>query len=64
MTDASKKMVLAAMICAGVVGVFAITDLVIGVPFAGSVTRTFDIIMIVCAGIVGYLSYDAYKDLR
>lgn len=64
MSDASKKMVVAAMICAAVVGAAAVCDLVLGFPFAGSETRMFDIIIIVCAGIVGYLSFDAYKDLR
>lgn len=65
MSDASKKMVVAAMICAGVVAVAAISDLAIGVPFAGrQQTMIFDIIMLVCAAIVGYLSWDAYKDLR
>ncbi|QDT56855.1 hypothetical protein Pan44_49150 [Caulifigura coniformis] len=65
MSDASKKMVVAAMICAGVVGVAALSDLIIGIPFAGrSQTMMFDIIMLVCAAIVGYLSWDAYKDLR
>ncbi|HVJ68129.1 MAG TPA: hypothetical protein VM510_09110 [Caulifigura sp.] len=64
MSDASKKMVIAAMICAGVVGVFAISDLVIGMPFAGAQTRLFDIIILICTAIVGYLSWDAYKDLR
>jgi hypothetical protein len=53
------------MICAGVVGLAAISDLAIGIPFAGrGQTMLFDIVMLVCAGIVGYLSWDAYKDLR
>jgi hypothetical protein len=64
MTDASKKMVLAAMISAGVVAVAALSDLVIGIPFAGKETMTFDIILLVSAAIVGYLAWDAFKDLR
>jgi hypothetical protein len=65
MSDASKKMVVAAMICAGVVAIAAISDLAIGIPFAGrQQTMMFDIVMLVCAAIVGYLSWDAYKDLR
>jgi hypothetical protein len=65
MSDASKKMVVAAMICAGVVAIAAISDLAIGIPFAGrGQTMLFDIVMVVCAAIVGYLSWDAYKDLR
>ena len=65
MSDASKKMVVAAMICAGVVAIAAISDMAIGIPFAGiKQTMLFDIVMLVCAGIVGYLAWDAYKDLR
>ncbi len=64
MTDAPKKMVIGSIAVAGIVAVAAICDLVIGVPFSGSEhTRTMDIIFIVCAAIVGYLGWDAFKDL-
>ena len=56
------------MVAAGLVGVAAICDLIIGIPFSGitgkELTRMTDILFIICSGIVGYLAYDAYKDLR
>lgn len=65
MSDAPKKMVIGSMVVAGLVAAAAIADLVIGVPFSGSThTKLMDILFIVCAAIVGYLSWDAYRDLR
>lgn len=65
MSDAPKKMVIGSMVVAALVAAAAIADLVIGVPFSGSThTRLMDILFIVCAVIVGYLSWDAYRDLR
>jgi len=68
MADAPKKMAVASMVAAGIVGVAAICDLIIGIPFSGitgkDLTRMTDILFVICAGIVGYLAYDAYKDLR
>ncbi|MFG0335524.1 MAG: hypothetical protein ACF8TS_19360 [Maioricimonas sp. JB049] len=65
MSDAPKKMVVGSMVAAGVVALAAIADLALGIPFSGSEhTFLMDILFIVCAGIVGYLAYDAYKDLR
>lgn len=65
MSDAPKKMVIGSMAVAGIVALAAIADLVIGVPFSGtSHSRLMDILFIVAAGIVGYLSWDAYRDLR
>jgi hypothetical protein len=65
MSDAPKKMVIGSMVVAGLVAAAAIADLVIGVPFSGSShTKLMDILFIVCAAIVGYLSWDAWRDLR
>ncbi len=65
MSDAPKKMVIGSMVVAGLVAAAAIADLVIGVPFSGSThTKLMDILFIVCAAIVGYLSWDAWRDLR
>ncbi|MBX3444628.1 MAG: hypothetical protein KF774_19675 [Planctomyces sp.] len=65
MSDAPKKMVIGSMAVAAVVGLLAILDLIIGFPFSGSEhVRMMDILFIICAAIVGYLAYDAYKDLR
>jgi hypothetical protein len=65
MSDAPKKMVIGSLVVAGLVALAAICDLVLGVPFSGSEhTRTMDILFIIAAAIVGYLGWDAYKDLR
>lgn len=69
MSDAPKKMVIGSMVAAGVVAVAAICDLVLKFPFSGGPqgaehVRTMDILFIICAAIVGYLAWDAYKDLR
>ena len=65
MSDAPKKMVVGSLVVAGLVALAAICDLVLGVPFSGSEhTRTMDILFIIAAAIVGYLGWDAYRDLR
>lgn len=65
MSDAPKKMVIGSMVVAGVVALMAICDLLIQFPFGGSEhTFLMDILFIVCSAILGYLAYDAYKDLR
>jgi hypothetical protein len=65
MSDAPKKMVIGSMVVAGIVALAAVADLVIGIPFTGSEhSRLMDILFIVAAAIVGYLSWDAYRDLR
>jgi len=63
MQDLRKRVVIGSMVVAGIVALTAITDMAIGVPFAGSQTMVMDIIFIVCAAIVGYLCWDAYRDL-
>ncbi|REJ89644.1 MAG: hypothetical protein DWQ34_19175 [Planctomycetota bacterium] len=69
MSDAPKKMVVGSMVVAGLIALAAISDLVIGVPFSGNEsgkTHTFlmDIMFIISAAIVGYLAWDAYRELR
>ena len=69
MSDAPKKLVIGSMIAAGLVALKALCDLVFAFPFSGAQSgaqymRTMDILFIVAAGIIGYLAYDAYKDLR
>jgi hypothetical protein len=69
MSDAPKKLVIGSMVATALVALMAICDLVFKFPFSGTDSgaqymRTMDILFIVAAGIVGYLAYDAYKDLR
>ena len=61
--EGSKRMVIGSIAAAGVVALLAVLDLVMGVPFAGF-SPLMDILFIVAAALVGYLGWDAYRDLR
>ncbi len=64
MKDLPKKVVIGSMVVAGLVALAAITDMVMGIPFSGSEhTFMMDILFLICSAIVGYLSWDAFKDL-
>jgi len=56
-----KNLVFGSFGAAGLVGVLAILDIVTTFPFAG--TMLLDILFILSAAIVGYLAWDAYKDM-
>ncbi len=60
-SNLSKNLVFGSFAAAGGVALLSLLDLVLKVPFAGSVTM--DILFILSAAIVGYLGWDAYKDL-
>jgi hypothetical protein len=57
-------------LCLGSLGVAAVMlllfllDLIIGFPFGGGPFVTIDIIGILAAGILGYLAFNAYRDVR
>lgn len=57
----SKNLVFGSFGAAAIVALLALMDLVMKVPFAGSMLM--DILFLVSAGIVGYLCWDAYKDM-
>jgi hypothetical protein len=38
-------------------------DLFLNVPFGG-ISGTVDVLVILCCGVVLYLAYDAFRDLR
>lgn len=56
--------------CYGALGVAAlmlllsILDIAIGIPFGGSPFMMVDIFLILASGIVGYLGFNAMRDLR
>jgi hypothetical protein len=54
-------MITISMGAAGVVALAAIADLILSMPFGGSMI--FDILFLVSAGIVGYLAYDTFREL-
>jgi hypothetical protein len=57
-------------LCYGALGVAALMlvvfllDLVAGFPFGGSPFMLLDILGILSAGVVGYLAFNASKDLK
>lgn len=61
MANASKQMVIGSWVVAGLVALAAVLDMVVGVPFAKAMT--LDILFLISAAIVGYLAWDAYRDL-
>jgi hypothetical protein len=57
-----KNMVFFSFGAAGLVSLLAIIDLATGeFPFAGS--TTMDILFLISSAVVGYLGWDAYKDM-
>ena len=64
MSDLSKKMVLGSMVVAGLVAAMSIADLATGLPFSGTLTKTMDIMFILCSGILGYLCWTCMKDAK
>ena len=58
-----KKMIFASMGVAGLVTLLSILDLSISWPFAGY-SLTLDILLLVAAAIIGYLSWETYRENR
>lgn len=56
-----KRMIYASMGVAGLVAFLSILDMSVKFPFAGY-SMTFDVIFLVTSVILGYLSWDAYRD--
>jgi zinc transporter ZupT len=63
MQDLPKRVIVASVIVAVLVALTCLADLFAGVPFSGSSTKLMDILFIVCAAILIYMGWDAYKDL-
>ncbi|WP_417380944.1 hypothetical protein [Gimesia sp.] len=62
MADAPKKMIMGSMAVSGIVVLLALADIAIGIPFRGS--TMMDIMFLISAGLVMFLCWDAWKDLR
>lgn len=56
-----KNLVFASWGAAAVVSVLAILDIITQFPFAGSMVM--DILFLLSAAVVGYLGWDAFKDM-
>lgn len=64
MTESAKRMVYFSMVAAGLVALMAIGDLATGYPFSGALTKTMDIVFLVCAALLGYLCWHVLKDAK
>jgi hypothetical protein len=59
-----KWMCYGALGVAGLMLLFGILDIAIGIPFGGSPFMMVDIFLILASGIVGYLGFNASRDLK
>jgi hypothetical protein len=59
-----KWMCLGAMGIAGLALLLCLLDLIVGVPFGGGPYLLADIGGIVAAGVLGYLAWNAYQDVK
>ena len=63
MSNTSKYVIFGSMAAAGIVAIAAILDFVTDIkPFAGE--KLMDTVFLIGAGIVIYLGWDAYQDLK
>lgn len=60
-SNISKNMIYASLGVAGLVAAACLLDMATGIPFARQMT--FDILFILGAAVVGYLGWDALKDM-
>jgi hypothetical protein len=59
----SKAMTILGMVVAGIVGLVFILDLAVGIPFDRA-NMVMDIGALIAAAILGYLSWDALREVR
>ncbi len=57
-----KRMIVASWIVAGVVAAAAVADMAIAFPFNRQIVM--DVMFLLGAGLVAYLAFDAFKDIR
>lgn len=62
MSPLAQNVVYASLIIAGLIGVAAILDMIVGVPFGGQ--TVFDIMFILGAALTGFLGFDCIRDAR
>ena len=59
-----KWMCLGAIGIAGLALLLCLLDLIVGVPFGGGPYLLADIGGIIAAGVLGYLAWNAYQDVK
>ncbi len=62
MSKASKNTIIGSMAVSALVAILAIADLIWKSPFSGQ--TVMDIMFLICAALVFYMGFDAYKDLK
>lgn len=60
-TNLNKRMIQFSFAAAGIVAAMCLLDLATGIVFARQIV--FDVLFLLSAAVVGYLAWDAYKDL-
>jgi hypothetical protein len=59
-----KKLCIGALAVAGVMLLLFLLDLFVHVPFGGGGFTSIDVIGVLASGILAYLGYSAYRDVR
>ena len=59
----SKAMTIVGMVVAGLIGLVFALDLAVGIPF-NKASYVMDVGGVVAAGVLGYLSWDALREIR
>jgi hypothetical protein len=59
----AKAMTIAGMAIAGLIGLVFTLDLALGIPF-GRASKLTDVVFMISAGIVGFLAWSAFRDIR
>ena len=57
-----RALTISGMVIAGLLVLMFGMDLVIGFPF-GKASMAMDVAILICAGALGYMSWDAYREL-
>jgi hypothetical protein len=60
MSKQIKRMLIGSIAASGLVAVTAVVDLVLGIPYSGSIV--FDSLFLVTAAIVIYMGYETLKE--
>jgi hypothetical protein len=59
----SKALTIAGMVVAGLVGLVFVADLAVNIPFDGA-NKVMDVGAVLAAAILGYLAWDAMREIR
>ena len=63
MASASKNMIIGSWVVAGLVALIAILDLALAIPFNRE-SVVMDVLFLLGAGVIFYMGWDAFQDLR